>query len=140
MASAAQTVWRNHNFTYRGRFSLLFSGISFNRLLSRIWWSLVQCLLLNTQDEPDQNKTEISLMTVGLGIGNTWKKSSLSVNANYINLAPYRRNSSKCRLEQSFQSLSGETVYRYNFNNGILKVYAAFDSSKFDINQESINC
>jgi hypothetical protein len=35
--------------------------------------------------------------------------------------------------------LSGETVYRYNFNNGILKVYAAFDSSKFDINQESIN-
>jgi hypothetical protein len=32
-----------------------------------------------------------------------------------------------------------ETVYRYNFNNGILKVYAAFDSSKFDINQESIN-
>jgi hypothetical protein len=30
-------------------------------------------------------------------------------------------------------------VYRYNFNNGILKVYAAFDSSKFDINQENIN-
>jgi hypothetical protein len=27
----------------------------------------------------------------------------------------------------------------HNFNNGILKVYAAFDSSKFDINQESIN-
>jgi hypothetical protein len=33
--------------------------------------------------------------------------------------------------------LSGETVYRYNFNNGILKVYAAFDSSQF--NQENIN-
>jgi hypothetical protein len=31
------------------------------------------------------------------------------------------RNSSKCRLEQSFQSLSGKR-YRYNFNNGILKV------------------
>jgi hypothetical protein len=42
-------------------------------------------------------------------------------------------------LNKSFQSLSGETVYRYNFNNGILKVYAAFDSSKLDINQESIN-
>jgi hypothetical protein len=35
--------------------------------------------------------------------------------------------------------LSGETVYRYNFNNGILKVYAAFDSSQLDINQENIN-
>jgi hypothetical protein len=33
--------------------------------------------------------------------------------------------------------LSGETVYRYNFNNGILKVYA--DSSQLDINQENIN-
>jgi hypothetical protein len=71
---------------------------------------LSSVLLLNTQDEPDQNKTEISLMTVGLGIGNTqkWKKSSLSVNANYINLAPYQAAIPQSRLEQSFQSLSGK--------------------------------
>jgi hypothetical protein len=61
--------------------------------------ALSSVLLLNTQDEPDQNKTEISLMTVG------WEleilkngKSSLSVNANYINLVVSSRNSSKRRL------------------------------------------
>ena len=134
-----------NNVPSRGRFSpFLFSGISFSTggYSAEYGEALSSVLLLNTQDEPDQNKTEISLMTVGLGIGNTqkWKKSSLSVNANYINLAPYQALiPQNVDWNSPFQSLSGETVYRYNFNNGILKVYAAFDSSKFDINQENIN-
>ncbi|MFV8345325.1 TonB-dependent receptor [Flavobacterium sp. ZB4P13] len=134
-----------NNLPTRGRFSpFLFSGISFSTggYSAEYGEALSSVLLLNTQDEPDQNKTEIALMTVGLGIGNTqkWKKSSLSVNANYINLAPYQTViPQNVDWNSPFQSLSGETVYRYNFNNGILKVYAAFDSSKFDINQENIN-
>lgn len=134
-----------NNLPTRGRFSpFLFSGMSFSTggYSAEYGEALSSVLLLNTQDEPDQNKTEISLMTVGLGIGNTqkWKKSSLSVNANYLNLAPYQAAiPQNVDWNSPFQSLSGETVYRYNFNNGILKVYAAFDSSKFDINQESIN-
>jgi hypothetical protein len=50
-------------------------NIIFNRgLLSRIWWSLVQCFAIKYTRWTDQNKT--LLMTVGLGIGNTqkWKK------------------------------------------------------------------
>ncbi len=134
-----------NNLPTRGRFSpFLFSGISFSTggYSAEYGEALSSVLLLNTQDEPDQNKTEISLMTVGLGIGNTqkWAKSSLSVNANYLNLAPYQAViPQNVDWNSPFQSLSGETVYRYNFNNGILKVYAAFDSSKFDINQENIN-
>ena len=134
-----------NNLPTRGRFSpFLFSGISFSTggYSAEFGEALSSVLLLNTQDDPDQNKTEIALMTVGLGIGNTqkWKKSSLSVNANYINLAPYQALiPQNVDWNSPFQSLSGETVYRYNFNNGILKVYAAFDSSKFDINQENIN-
>jgi hypothetical protein len=134
-----------NNVPTRGRFSpFLFSGMSFSTggYSAEYGEALSSVLLLNTQDEPDQNKTEISLMTVGLGIGNTqkWAKSSLSVNANYLNLAPYQAAiPQNVDWNSPFQSLSGETVYRYNFNNGILKVYAAFDSSKFDINQESIN-
>ncbi|CAM3988081.1 TonB-dependent receptor [Flavobacterium sinopsychrotolerans] len=134
-----------NNLPTRGRFSpFLFSGMSFSTggYSAEYGEALSSVLLLNTQDEPDQNKTEISLMTVGLGIGNTqkWKKSSLSVNANYLNLAPYQAAiPQNVDWNSPFQSLSGETVYRYNFNNGILKVYAAFDSSKFDINQENIN-
>ncbi|RTZ05147.1 TonB-dependent receptor [Flavobacterium bomense] len=134
-----------NNLPTRGRFSpFLFSGISFSTggYSAEYGEALSSVLLLNTQDDPDQNKTEIALMTVGLGIGNTQKrkKSSLSVNANYINLAPYQALiPQNVDWNSPFQSLSGETVYRYNFNNGILKVYAAFDSSKFDINQENIN-
>jgi hypothetical protein len=134
-----------NNLPTRGRFSpFLFSGISFSTggYSAEYGEALSSVLLLNTQDDPDQNKTEIALMTVGLGIGNTqkWKKNSLSVNANYINLAPYQAViPQNVDWNSPFQSLSGETVYRYNFNNGILKVYAAFDSSKFDINQENIN-
>ena len=134
-----------NNLPTRGRFSpFLFSGISFSTggYSAEYGEALSSVLLLNTQDDPDQNKTEISLMTVGLGLGNTqkWKKSSLSVNTNYINLAPYQAAiPQNVDWNSPFQSLSGETVYRYNFNNGILKVYAAFDSSKFDINQENIN-
>lgn len=133
------------NLPTRGRFSpFLFSGISFSTggYSAEYGEALSSVLLLNTQDEPDQNKTEIALMTVGLGVGNTqkWEKSSLSVNTAYINLAPYQAViPQNVDWNKPFQSLSGETVYRYNFNNGILKLYAAFDSSKFDINQENIN-
>ncbi|HEX9151250.1 MAG TPA: TonB-dependent receptor, partial [Flavobacterium sp.] len=133
------------NLPTRGRFSpFLFSGISFSTggYSAEYGEALSSVLLLNTQDEPDQNKTEISLMTVGLGFGNThkWKKSALSVNTAYINLAPYQAIvPQNVDWNSPYQSLSGETVYRYNFNNGILKIYAAFDSSKFDINQQNIN-
>lgn len=133
------------NVPTRGRFSpFLFSGIAFSTggYSAEYGEALSSVLLLNTEDNPDQNKTEISLMTVGLGLGNTQKrkKSSLSVNASYINLAPYQAViSQNLDWNSPFQSLSGESVYRYNFNNGILKVYAAFDSSKMDINQENIN-
>jgi hypothetical protein len=133
------------NVPTRERFSpFLFSGISFSTggYSAEYGEALSSVLLLNTEDNPDQNKTEVSLMTVGLGLGNTqkWKKSSLSVNASYINLAPYQAAiPQNLDWNSPFQSLSGESVYRYNFNNGILKVYAAFDSSKMDINQENIN-
>ena len=134
-----------NNLPTRGRFSpFLFSGISFSTggYSAEYGEALSSVLLLNTQDEPDQNKTEISLMTVGLGLSNTqkWKKSSLSVNTAYIDLAPYQVSIPQdVDWNKPFQSLSGETVYRYNFANGIFKAYAAFDASRFDLNQENIN-
>lgn len=134
-----------NNVPTRGRFSpFLFSGMAFSTggYSAEYGEALSSILLLNTQDELDQNKTEVSVMTVGLGVGNTqkWKKSALSVNTAYLNLAPYQAVvPQNVDWNSPFQSLSGETVYRYNFNNGILKLYAAFDASKFDINQENSN-
>ncbi|MGV8992463.1 MAG: TonB-dependent receptor [Flavobacterium sp.] len=133
------------NLPTRGRFSpFLFSGIAFSTggYSAEYGEALSSILLLNTKDEELQNKTEIALMTVGLGVGHTqvWKKSSLSVNTSYLNLAPYQL-AIKQNLDwnRPFQSLSGEAVYRYNFANGIFKLYAAFDGSKFDLNQQDID-
>jgi outer membrane cobalamin receptor len=111
-----------NNLPTRGRFSpFLFSGISFSTggYSAEYGEALSSVLLLNTQDEPDQNKTDISLMTVGLGLSNTqkWKKSSLSINTAYIDLAPYQvAIPQNVDWNKAFQSLSGEAVYRYNFN------------------------
>lgn len=133
------------NLPTRGRFSpFLFSGMSFSTggYSAEYGEALSSVLLLNTQEEATQEKTDISLMTVGLGLANTqvWGKNSLSVNTAYINLAPYQAViPQNVEWNKPFQSLSGESVYRHSFTNGMFKLYAAFDASQFDINQESIN-
>lgn len=133
------------NMPTRGRFSpFLFSGMSFSTggYSAEYGEALSSVLLLNTKEEETQEKTDISLMTVGLGLANTqvWGKNSLSVNTAYINLAPYQAIvPQNVEWNKPYQSLSGETVYRHSFANGMFKMYAAFDASQFDINQESIN-
>jgi hypothetical protein len=133
------------NVPTRSRFSpFLFSGIAFSTggFSAEYGEALSSVLLLNTKDEVDQNKTDIALMTVGLGVGNTqkWDKSSLSINANYINLAPYQAAiPQNVDWNSPYQSLGGEAVYRYHFVNGTFKLYGAFDSEKFDLNQKNVN-
>ncbi|WP_400077846.1 TonB-dependent receptor domain-containing protein [Winogradskyella sp. R77965] len=134
-----------NNIPTRGRYSpFLFDGITFSTggYSSEFGQALSSVLLLNTIDEPDQEKTDIGIMTVGAALGNTqkWEKSSLSFNATYINLAPYLavfkdRND----WETPYQGAQGETVFRQRLNNGMLKFYAAFDTSKFELTQEDIN-
>ena len=134
-----------NNIPTRGRFSpFLFSGISFSTggYSAEYGEALSSVLLLNTIDEPVQEQTDIALMTLGLGLSNTqkWKKSSLSINTAYIDLAPYQLAIPQAvDWNRPFQSLSGEAVYRYQFENGLLKVYTAFDASHLDLNQENIN-
>ncbi len=142
------------NTPTRGRYSpFLFDGITFSTggYSAEFGQALSSVLLLNTIDEPDQEKTEIALMTLGVGLGNTqkfkpknensWNQgSSISVNASYINLAPYiaifpDRND----FQKPFETFSGETVYRQKIKNGLLKIYAAFDTSSFQLTQEDIN-
>ncbi len=134
-----------NNTPTRGRYSpFLFNGITFytGGYSAEYGQALSSVLLLNTIDEADQNKTDISLMTLGGGIGNTrkWAKSSLSVNASYINLAPYvalfpGRND----WGKPFEAVSGEAVFRQQFDRGLIKFYTAFDTSNFELTQEDIN-
>ncbi len=134
------------NIPTRGRFSpFLFKGITFSTggYSAEYGQALSSVLLLNTNDEVIEEKTDLSFMTVGLGVGNTqvFGKNSLSVNASYINLAPYQaafpdRNT----WNKPVQALSGEAVYRFKFKDeSLLKVYGAFSYTDFDLIQKDIN-
>ncbi|PVW15903.1 TonB-dependent receptor [Marixanthomonas spongiae] len=134
-----------NNIPTRGRYSpFLFDGITFSTggYSAEYGQALSSVLLLNTIDFPDQEKTEISVMSLGGGVGNTqiWGNNSLSVNANYINLAPYNelfpdRND----WQKPFETIAGESVYRHKFEDGLLKIYGAFDATNFQLTQEDIN-
>ena len=140
-AYGAQTA----NVPSRGRFSpFLFSGISFSTggYSAEYGEALSSVLLLNSNDEETENKTEIQLMSVGAGFAKAfkWNKNSVRVNTSYINLAPYQKLiPQNIEWNKPFQSAAGEAIYRRTFENGIFKFYAAFDRQNFDLNQESIN-
>lgn len=134
-----------NNVPTRGRFSpFLFDGITFSTggYSAEFGDALSSVLLLNTIDEPVQNQTDISIMTVGAGLGKTkkWESSSLTFNTSYINLAPYQAIvPQKLDWNKPAEALSGESIFRTKIKKGLLKVYAAFNETNFDINQQNIN-
>lgn len=134
-----------NNIPTRGRYSpFLFDGITFSTggYSAEYGNALSSVLLLNTIDEPDQEKTDIGIMSVGASLGHTekWERTSLSVNATYINLAPYiALYPDRNNWEKPYEGAQGEAVFRQKFNNGMLKFYAAFDTANFDLTQEDIN-
>ncbi len=133
-----------NNLPTRGRFSsFLFRGMNFSTggYAAEYGNALSSVLLLNTIHEPEE-KTDLQFINVGLGAGHTkkWNKSSLSINSFYLNLKPYQ-NIVHQRVDwiKPYESLSGESVYRYHFNKGTLKVYGGLSYSNFKLNQEDIN-
>jgi len=134
-----------NNTPTRGRYSpFLFDGITFSTggYSAEYGQALSSVLLLNTTGEPDQEKTDIGIMTLGGSLGNTqkWKNNSLSVNASYINLAPYNAVfKSRNDWKKPAEFASGEAVFRQKINNGMLKLYTAFEATNFELIQEDIN-
>lgn len=136
-----------NNIPSRGRFSpFLFDGITFSTggYSAEYGQALSSVLLLNTINEPDQTKTNISLMTVGAALGHTQKgeNSSISLSANYINLAPYLElvpNNPNANFNEPYQNLAGEAVFRQQFQSGLLKAYSAYDQTNFEVVQPNVN-
>jgi len=136
-----------NNIPTRGRFSpFLFKGITFSTggYSAEYGQALSSVLLLNTVDELDQEKTDISLMSVGGGIGHTeiWGDESLSLNTQYINLAPYETlipSDQGVRWNSPFESIAGEAVFRSKGERSMFKLYTSFNHANLDIEQEDIN-
>jgi len=134
-----------NNIPTRGRYSpFLFDGITFSTggYSAEYGQALSSVLLLNTENEPDQNKTDIGIMSVGGNVGHTkkWDRSSLSGTISYTNLVPYLAIfNDRNTWEKPFETVQGETVFRQRFSTGLLKFYAAFDITQFKLNQPDIN-
>lgn len=135
----------SNNAPTRGRYSpFLFDGITFSTggYSAEYGNALSSVLLLNTIDEPEQDQTDLSFMSLGGGIGHTkkWDKDALTINATYINLAPYNALVPDRNVWNKLpESISGETVYRHSTKNGLLKFYSAFDYINFDVEQQDID-
>lgn len=134
-----------NNIPTRGRYSpFLFKGMRFSTggYSAEYGQALSGVLLLDTQDEPEGERTDISIMSLGVGLGNTqvWDKSSLTINTSYINLAPYTKLvPDRNDWKKPYTSFAGESIYRRHFKKGLWKVYAAFDTANFDVIQTNIN-
>ena len=134
-----------NNIPTRGRYSpFLFDGITFSTggYSAEYGQALSSVLELNTVNQPDQEKTDIGVMSVGASLGNTqiWDKNSLSVNVAYINLSPYLQVfDDRNDWKKPFETFSGEAVFRHKTDNGLLKLYSAFDTSDFSLVQDDIN-
>jgi len=129
----------------RGRFSpFLFKGVSFSTggYSAAFGQALSGVLDMNTIDDPQDTETNISLMTLGLGVGHTekWDNQSVSVSVSYIDLAPYTWTvPSRADWTDPYSGVAGEAVYRYKTKNGLLKSYIAGDRMSFALNREDID-
>jgi outer membrane receptor for ferrienterochelin and colicin len=136
-----------NNLPSRGRYSpFLFDGITFSTggYSAEYGQALSGVLLLNTIAEPDQTETNISLMSVGAGLGHTqkWQKSSLSLNTGYMNLFPYLEllpNNEQAKFKKPYQSFSIESVYRKHSKNGTFKWYTAYELTSLEVLQPDID-
>jgi hypothetical protein len=134
-----------NNVSTRSTFSpMLFKGTTFSTggYSAEYGEALSSILVMNTIDEPDLEKTDIGVMSVGASLGNTqkWKNNSLSVNTSYINLQPYQSLlPDNIEWIKPYESIGGETVFRQKLDRGLLKFYASYTATNFDLKQDDIN-
>lgn len=129
------------NLPSRGRFSpYLFKGMSFSTggYSAEYGNALSSVLLMDTKNDAEEDNTEISVMTLGLGLGKTknWEKSSLQLNVNYTNMSPYQSVIEQdLKFNKPYRSLSGEAVYKNELPNGLFKLYTAYNRAAVNVTQ-----
>jgi len=105
--------------------------------------ALSSVLQLNTNDMPEEDELNISLLTVGAGIAGTkkWKTGAVRSSVNYTNLKPYMAIAPQqydwnhppeyFAADVSIRQKTGST--------GLLKMYANFNNSFMSLNRLDLN-
>ncbi|MFI5134594.1 MAG: carboxypeptidase-like regulatory domain-containing protein, partial [Chitinophagales bacterium] len=126
----------------RGRFSpFLFKGTIFSTGGYSVQYggAMSSALILESQDLPDRTTTNISIMSVGVGIGHDHlfnnKKTSLGVDASYVNLTPYY-----ALVKQTYEyvrppeSGSGSIIFRQKTSKtGLIKAFINFSPTAIEV-------
>ena len=130
----------------RGRFStFLFKGTTFSAGgYSAVYGqALSAALILESKDLPAKTTTDISIMTVGLGLDQTikFKNSALTIGANYINLKPaFVAFKQDVDWQQEPKSEGGTVIYKVKTSNtGLLKAYAEYSNANVSLNTPNLN-
>ena len=129
----------------RSRFSpFMFKGMSFSTggYSAEYGQALSSALVLQSKDKAENNRTDISLMTVGGDISATrsFDDSSIAGKLQYTNLTPYFALAPQ-RLDWSKapEGIDGNVAYRLKTSHtGMLKLYGLMSSSRMKLFESEI--
>ncbi|PHN01035.1 TonB-dependent receptor [Flavilitoribacter nigricans] len=133
------------NTPSRSRFlPFMFSGTSFSTggYSAEYGQALSSALILQSKFLAPQERTDISLMSVGIDAATTqvWEEASLSAKGQYTNLDPYLG-----LIDQQLDwidaptSWEGSVAYRKKISSsGILKLFGNFNRSAFSLNRTDL--
>ena len=134
------------NVPTRGRFSpFLFKGTVFSTggYSAEYGQALSSVLVLNSNDKAMEDKTEISVMSVGVDISHTeaWDKTSISAKLQYTDLRPYQKLITQTLDWQTPpHGFVGELVMRQSVGkDGLLKLYTNTDRSHFSLREQNLS-
>ncbi len=130
----------------RGRFSpFLFSGTTFSTggYSAEYGQALSSALILTTNSFPQQTQTELSIMSVGGGVTQTFKgeNSAYSIALEYMNLQPYYQLiPGKFTMNKYPESVGATLVTRHRIaKSGVLKVFSTYSDSRFGLRYPNLN-
>lgn len=129
----------------RSRFSpFMFKGMSFSTggYSSEYGQALSSALILQSKDLADNNRTDISLMSVGADISATraFENSSLAGKIQYTNLTPYFELAPQnLNWDKAPEEVNGNFAYRIKTSKtGMLKLYTNLSTSNMDLYESDI--
>ncbi|MEQ6166250.1 carboxypeptidase-like regulatory domain-containing protein [Ekhidna sp. MALMAid0563] len=129
----------------RSRFSpFMFKGMSFSTggYSAEYGQALSSALILQSKDLPDNNRTDISLMSVGADISTTrtFEKSSFAGKVQYTNLTPYfELVDQNLRWDKAPEEYNANLAYRVKTSKtGMLKFYTNASRSDMELYEADI--
>ncbi|WP_425392072.1 carboxypeptidase-like regulatory domain-containing protein [Ekhidna sp.] len=133
------------NTPSRSRFSpFMFKGMSFSTggYSAEYGQALSSALILQSKDVSDNNRADLSLMSVGADVSLTrsFKNSSVAGKVQYTNLTPYFEIAPQnLKWNNAPTGLDGNFAYRVKTSKtGLLKVYSNLSTSDMDLFESDI--